>query len=184
MYDTGLNLLLAVSWSSVVRDQLESLRSLLVSSRVTIGLNAGKEDAAHIRNQMDSLKSENIDIGYTNNNASSWRERMEEPTLTLLHQYCKQPEHEDHLVFYMHSKGVTKDNAEYVFLCMLVCINIQCSAHTSYRAWSKVMFWRKYLEYYVIERPEYCIAALQTGQASTCGVDLANDRSHYSGNFW
>jgi hypothetical protein len=42
--------------------------------------------------------------------------------------------------------------------------------------------WRKYMEYFTLERWQECRAVLSDYE--TCGVELQGDDSHYSGNFW
>merc|ERR1719296_131436 len=54
------------------------------------------------------------------------------------------------------------------------------------KVWTYVyaLRWRKYLEYFLLERPSLCLTALSHG-ATSCGVELHDDPyTHYSGNFW
>jgi hypothetical protein len=150
-----------LDWQPIVADQLESLKGLLnEGANITVGINAEEQDAEHIKRMLSV--HDGMRVGYANHNRKDWPERMEVPTLTMLQQFCRAPEHHEHLVFYMHSKGVSKVGNK--------------------SQWRLVFFWRKYLEYYALEHPEYCIEALRTGQASSCGVDLTG--GHFSGNFW
>ena len=67
-------------------------------------------------------------------------------------------------ILYIHSKGVTHHNK-----------------HSEI----PVRLWRRYMEYFTIERWEDCIKALDT--VDTCGVDLtrsALELNFYAGNFW
>ena len=42
--------------------------------------------------------------------------------------------------------------------------------------------WRKYMEYFNLERWRDCVEVLT--EHETCGVELQSEDSHYSGNFW
>lgn len=82
-------------------------------------------------------------------------DRYEFPTLEYLHAFCKS--HEG-LVFYVHTKGV-----------------FRCNEGTT--------DWRRYMEYFIIERHADCIRALQS--RPVCGVNWQEvPWPHFSGNFW
>ena len=47
------------------------------------------------------------------------------------------------------------------------------------------LYWRKYLEYFLIEHPALCLEKILFQNASTCGANWHPIlRNHYSGNFW
>ena len=87
----------------------------------------------------------------------------EVPTLQLMFEHCQLPAHADHIVFYLHSKGV---------------------GHT----WPKYKWtqdWTRYMEAMLFEKPELCLHALLQGRAAACGVELYQiPFLHYAGNFW
>ncbi len=63
-------------------------------------------------------------------------------------------------VLYLHSQGVSKGGSE------------------------TVADWRRYMEYFLIEKYPKCLAKLEQGY-DTCGVNWTTaPRNHYSGNFW
>lgn len=84
----------------------------------------------------------------------------ERPTLLKLHECCVlNPE--DTLVLYLHSKGVT---------------------HSGDRL-ANVTDWCMLMEYFLIERWQDCVVALQ--DHDVCGVNWrTNPVPHFSGNFW
>lgn len=79
----------------------------------------------------------------------------ESDTLKLLWNTCQK---EDINVLYLHSKGVTKPN------------------------FNNVKDWANLMEYFLIEKHEQCLEALETHDV--CGVNYFNTKPHYSGNFW
>jgi len=85
--------------------------------------------------------------------------------------YCQRPDiDDDTVVFYFHDKGVSKYSQDW--------------RNTTDTVWtySRVLWWRKYLEYFTIEQPHLCLNALLEGNASACGPE--KNVNHYSGNFW
>lgn len=70
--------------------------------------------------------------------------------------------HEPTRVLYLHVKGAGREDLPSQF---------------------NVSFWRRYMEYFVLERWDYCWRALAGCDA--CGVDLNfNPWPHFSGNMW
>jgi hypothetical protein len=90
---------------------------------------------------------------------------FEVPTLTRLHDYCQA--NPLALVFYIHTKGATSMDI----------------SDTRIAVPQAVKDWRKFMEYFVIERHQDCIGALAKG-SSTCGANYMPGPPHYSGNFW
>jgi len=83
--------------------------------------------------------------------------RFEFPTLELLQNSCYRP---SCLCYYLHLKGVFSE-----------------------RQYPNVGNWRKYMQYFVVERHQECIAALRTHDV--CGVNWQRHPwPHFSGNFW
>lgn len=76
------------------------------------------------------------------------------------------------VVFYFHNKGASRYDQNW---------KKQLKKRGSY-AYS--LYWRKYLEYFTLERPNLCLTAFANG-AYTCGPEFQmSPRMHYSGNFW
>eukprot|EP00276_Gloeochaete_wittrockiana_P014523 CAMPEP_0184335916 /NCGR_PEP_ID=MMETSP1089-20130417/4409_1 /TAXON_ID=38269 ORGANISM="Gloeochaete wittrockiana, Strain SAG46.84" /NCGR_SAMPLE_ID=MMETSP1089 /ASSEMBLY_ACC=CAM_ASM_000445 /LENGTH=174 /DNA_ID=CAMNT_0026660817 /DNA_START=522 /DNA_END=1046 /DNA_ORIENTATION=+ len=88
---------------------------------------------------------------------------MEFFTLDLLRAHCQQKDSQKDIVYYFHSKGVTREKS--------ACVDD----------------WRKVLEYFVIERWSDCYEALATDVGDTCGpLFFHNFRAQrfYAGNYW
>ena len=77
------------------------------------------------------------------------------------------------VVFYFHNKGASKFKSNWK------------SQWNRSRTYSHSLYWRKYLEYFLIERPQLCLEELWFRNASTCGTNWHwRMKNHYSGNFW
>ena len=99
----------------------------------------------------------------------------EGPGLTLVRDYCQEQEAKQQpaVVFYFHNKGASKYNS-----------NWKSHLNTSW-TYSNSLYWRKYMEYFHLERPHLCLDKIINHGADTCGVMLhRRPYPHYSGNFW
>jgi hypothetical protein len=59
--------------------------------------------------------------------------------------------------------------------------------NTTDQGWtySRVLYWRKFLEYYTIERPHLCLDEILRKNKTACGCNLVRQNPpHYAGNFW
>jgi hypothetical protein len=65
------------------------------------------------------------------------------------------------IVFYFHNKGSSKFRTQ---------------------QYQKTLYWRKYMEYYLHERPSLCLNELLYKGAGMCGIMW--HKTHFSGNFW
>lgn len=94
-----------------------------------------------------------IEILFQNPNTALY----ENPTLTALRSRAAlRP---DTLLMYIHTKGITKQGNQ------------------------NVTDWTKYLEYFVIDNWQDCVAALK--ENDICGVNWRLDpKPHFNGNFW
>jgi len=69
------------------------------------------------------------------------------------------------MVYYFHNKGCTKE--------------------TKSNTYNNVLHWRRYMEWFIHEKPTLCLRAMLDYGASTCGVNFSpHPPFHYSGNFW
>lgn len=134
-------------WEQVVAEQLALIRTSGLYDRMT-RLFIGVVGPAC---QSFSPGDEKIEVVHRSPDLQEY----EFPTLKYLRSFCHS---NDGLVFYIHTKGIFRDN----------------EATTD---------WRHYMEYFVIERHEDCIRML--GQSDVCGVNWQIvPWPHFSGNFW
>lgn len=133
--------------------------------------------AAPVSNNEQDISNSNKDILLdeigkyidTNNHliqtVEATKKPWEGPAVNMVHEYCRnraEPQQQKNtIVFYFHNKGASKP----------------FSSHT--------LYWRKYLEYFLLERPQLCLGQLLYHNASTCGANWHPKlKNHYSGNFW
>jgi hypothetical protein len=139
-----------------VADQLQSISScgLLDVANISVGFYGLPPSLKTMRTMLQPL-SPAVSIGLVNSNSSSWSELGETGTLEMIRDYCRGDEggggddSGDKYAVYFHSKGVSRK----AYL-------------------SQTIHWRKYMEYFVLQKPQDCLAALNDGY-STCGVDWA-----------
>ena len=193
------------NWRDVVADQLTTLIScgvLDVARSLTISYSVSKAAAmgaaAELQRMVQTLTAgvaADVRLEMSTATEAPW----EADAIKLAAGHCKAESSrtsDQRLVFYMHNKGVTWHRPDWL-------------AHFGrYRTYARVLYWRKYLEYFLIQHPQWCISALVGGNhtsaghpdvvavlanvpnegAMTCGVDLHTCEGiappHYSGNFW
>lgn len=156
------------TWRAIFDDQVKTLRrSMLAACGVVTYVGLPDKTPWPIA---DACGSASFLRPYTPSPRQwSWGDTWEEEkTLAALYEYCKSPARSDSdLVAYTHDKGTriprSKDQNRFD------------------HQWD----WRKLHEYFILERPEGCIAALASGSASLCGSELSHLYGrHFSGNFW
>ena len=80
---------------------------------------------------------------------------------TLLNMYHFCTKHPEALVLYLHTKGVTRTKNQ------------------------NVRHWRRYMEYFLVDRWQDCVTAMTEENYDICGVDWKIEpKPHFSGNFW
>jgi hypothetical protein len=118
--------------------------------------------------------------------------RFESLTLGALRSFClQQVEHgnRDALVYYLHSKGVTRwrsaDEAKRYLLLRSCCFARFPLTNFLRSMPPRVLDWRQFMEHALFEKPQSCIDALLHQGAKVCGVNFRPDPlPHYQGNFW
>ena len=82
---------------------------------------------------------------------------FERPVLEYMRRFSETANPNDKF-YYLHSKGV------------------------SHKYHASIDDWNHFMEYFLIERYEHCLLALEEHDA--CGVNWGNNPKHFSGNFW
>lgn len=141
-------------WETIVREQLAIVATMTYDWSLTITYNGGG---------IQSLKTIVAEVLGEPEEPIRFIESSELPwegvAVKTVKEDCERKP-DDSIVFYFHSKGVTKGTN------------------------TNVRWWRKYMEWFTIQNPKWCVEALQNGSL-TCGVDLRYySEWHYSGNFW
>jgi hypothetical protein len=143
-------------WQRIVAEQYSRLKDSglhAASEKLVVGFIGG----AGRESELTALTGQDpkLDVFTTEDLAD-----YEFPTLTRVWREA-QISAEPFLCYYMHTKGASVVDPD---------VNEAVNA------------WRRYMEYFNIERWPDCAAILKN--YDTCGVELQSEDSHYSGNFW
>jgi len=97
-------------------------------------------------------------------------------TGTMKQQQKQQEQQKPTVVFYFHNKGASRYNSDWKNPSLI----------EDGKSYAHCLYWRKYMEFYLLERPETCLHRILKGGARTCGTMLRTEYTpmHYSGNFW
>ena len=183
------------NWVNIVHDQLDTLeqcglgyiatdltitfRNSFLPDNVTIQLLEGMLNQYNFTTSLQTIRFINADSSYP----------YEWTILQEIHNQCT-PDYKNNsplnridpwdsthkttmkrIVFYFHNKGCSRYNPSW--------------KTETYDSYYRVLLWRKYMEWFLHERPTLCIKAILLHGAMTCGVQLLTDPMvHYSGNFW
>jgi hypothetical protein len=167
------------NYKSVVTDQMETLDQCglgKAASNFILSYSGGElEDVQSLTRPYNLFVNES-GLGKPTTIVRSTEVPWEGPAMNLIYDHCHSRTVKDvtsqkpTIVFYFHNKGVstwTADWQDYI------------DRKSSY---SHSLYWRKYMEYFIFERPELCIDQIINKGAGSCGVHWL--RHHYSGNFW
>ena len=166
------------NWENIVRDQLHTLQTCglaFMTSSLTISYSNGHnntDNLVEILNEFDFTHS--LKISFIQAIAEPW----EAEVMASIARTCQT--HQGHgsddkklIVYYLHNKGCSRYTDDWQ------------DRWEDFLSYSKVLYWRKYMEWFLFERPTLCLRAILNHGASTCGVNLHSVPSwHYSGNFW
>ena len=173
------------NWRDVVRDQMRTLHrcglgQLISKMFITYSNNETVDE------ELTDLKSILSRYKFADNAIIEHNsiQPIEGAAITALHHECvnrvgMQPyppvlkdenitQTEKTVAFYIHTKGTSR-------------FNIRGGEWGSY---DKILAWRKYMEYFLIERPKLCIDKIINQGKFTCGSQFHVTVHHYSGNFW
>jgi hypothetical protein len=165
------------NWIHVIHDQLDTLERCglgYMAQDLTISVNTEApqtafDDIGRILNKYNfthSLQS----IHYLR---SEYPETYEWSIMQNMRDFCLQRTNSTipHILYYFHTKGVGKFEPDW--------------KPNGDDLYFKSLLWRKYMEFFQIERPTLCLGALLYHDARACGVQAQEwPTLHYSGNFW
>lgn len=168
------------NWRNIVYDQLTTIQSCGVGSAVaqifiTYSNNNTDNTLQHLIDIVNLFPSLAPKVSFDFSGGMP----VEGKPLNILRQYCldaktknndKEPENET-VAFYFHTKGSSRHRPNWRDL-------------TTKASYSRVLYWRKYMEYFLIERPEICMEKILLHGAQACGVYKLPRLLFYGGNFW
>ena len=167
------------NWRNIVLDQLRTLHKCGVG-----------ELASHLyvtysnnnrQNSVGELKAmfNRYPFARKTTFSPSLGQPVEGTAINALHSHCQKQEvcyqqHSSHdtVVFYFHTKGSSRWQKDW---------KKKIGSSFSY---SNVLAWRKYMEYFLLERPEICINQIINKGMYGCGSWWLPRKRFYGGNFW
>jgi hypothetical protein len=185
------------NWREIVRDQLRTLHQCGLADRLSRLYVSYSNDADPISNPVLELK----DLFQRRYPAlfaktefyRSAGQPIEGTAINALHARCvrdypmttsttstntngndnnKNGPNHDTVAFYFHTKGSSRYDAKW-------------QQHIGEKfSYSNILAWRKYMEYFTIERPDICIDHIINRGIWGCGVFWLPFRHFYGGNFW
>ena len=189
------------NWKRIVKDQLHTLETCglgYMASSLTISYSVGanstnsREVLAQILNQFAFTAT--LNISYVISTSVPWEKEAMHSISRTCHSINNKNESvtmqgDDEkkstasdtkkkvFVYYFHNKGVSKYNDD--------SWKDNCQQGVAIWTYCNVIHWRKYMEWFLLEKPTLCLRAMLYHGASTCGVNLHDfPKPHYSGNFW
>lgn len=148
-------------WKDILNDQLSVLQNtdlLSKTKKIFVGI-SGTEELPILDDKFEIIVRDPI-LG-----------NGEVETLKCLHKFCQtiQPSK----IWYIHTKGASN----------VPGTRSEHHGENTPQVIVNVDSWRKYMEYFIIEKHENCIAALD--EYDVCGVEYRLYRKpHFVGNFW
>jgi hypothetical protein len=161
------------NWKEIVEDQMTTLDVCglghLASSLTITFTNGEPQELRNVLAQYKFVSKVTLTL-MPGPNSAPWEFRA----MQSIYDTCDAIETEEQrdVIFYFHNKGASKYSPTWR------------DAMNATWSYSRSLYWRKYMEYFLLERPGLCLNLIANGGASACGVELHEHGPHYSGNFW
>jgi hypothetical protein len=161
------------NWRLIVKDQLHTLHNCGLGEALTHFYITYSNNNTH--NTLEELQSMVGRYPFTQQATFQFSpgQPVEGTAINAIHSHCRAKEQtlpeKEIVVFYFHTKGSSRyaDNWQ-----------------NKSRSYKQVLHWRKYMEYFTIERPQICIDHIINEKKYGCGVYWVNRAKFYGGNFW
>jgi len=177
------------NWREIVLDQLDTLERCglgYMASDMTISYsnpfpNTTEEEAIEeieqLLNRYNFASRLSSNVTFMNAGQVIPYERpIMEHMSTSCRRFINNHKNMTRIVFYFHNKGCSRYSEDN-------------ETDASYR-YQTIFYWRKFLEYFLLERPALCTRAILNYGTMTCGANAVTlveqkwNLKHYSGNFW
>lgn len=163
------------NWRDVVTDQLSTIATCglgaALKSIILSHSNATQDNLSEVTNMISDGKI-SAPIQFVEAPVLPY----EGPIMNTMRKKC-QTAGEKTIVFYLHNKGVSRYRSDWKTKDI-----DKPSSDWKTSPYAFLLYWRKYMEYFTIERPQLCINAILNGGAWACGVNMRP--THYSGNMF
>ena len=164
------------NWRKIVKDQLNTLFHCGLGA-VADHMYISYSNNSTAGEELDQLKAILNQYSFARDATILFNENqpIEGVAINSLHEECTQrvqsmdSPQSDTVAFYFHSKGNSVYDPDWE------SIDVWYSYIYS-------LYWRKYMEYFTIERPYLCMKQIFDNGKNVCGVLF--DEDHFSGNFW
>lgn len=170
------------NWKTIMWDQMHTLETCglgYMANTMTISYNVDPNSSS-----TEEVKAELIEllrqfhftkilkrIDYVEATSSPWEQEAIASISRTCHSSIMQNKRT--FVYYFHNKGASRYTEDWKSECI------------KEQGYCNVLHWRKYLEFFLIEKPALCLTAFLEKDAATCGVNLHKEPNwHYNGNFW
>jgi hypothetical protein len=164
------------NWKSIVFDQLRTLHSCgldKMASHTILSYSNG-----NLGDLLQTLNEPETKFATPNEIVHSVEVPWEGAALNAVYGFCQRQvaeKKEKTVVFYFHNKGASKYGPKWK----------ESLKRKAIWKYGNSLYWRKYMEYFLLEQPGVCIDKIVNHGAKTCSVLWSEDPSpHYSGNFW
>jgi len=172
------------NWREIIQDQFSLLESCglgYLASQITISYYnpiVGSTSNSSIQKLQEILRKYPFSSRLNSTFIDASRHYpYEQPILEATTYSCRQyaqkytSNQKTQIVFYFHNKGSSK--------------YAEPSDEERYKTYQNIYHWRRYMEWFLLERPTLCIRAILNHGTMTCGVNLQKEPSrHYSGNLF
>jgi len=173
----GYHIGMLKNWRVVVKDQLNTLFQCGLGS-VLDHMFISYSNNSTVDDELQELKSILNQFSFARDATVLYNEfqPIEGLAINLLHEDCTKRNassspHSDTVAFYFHTKGTSRFTSDWE------------SRMDMPWEYTHVMYWRKYMEYFTIERPYLCMKQILDNGKFTCGTH-AYHLGFYGGNFW
>ena len=173
------------NWKDIVKDQVNTLKEcglMDIVDKLMISYSNGRLD--ELFQVLDPLlqsnsnggggKVDRLNVNVTT--VKSFHVPWEGRAMNMIYEHCnKQSQPRNAVVFYIHNRGASRWTADWK----------EAMNTNKNFTYAHSLYCRKYLEYFLIERPALCLDKILLQSASTCGANWhPKMQNHYSGNFW
>lgn len=170
------------NWRDIVKDQLNTLFQCglgSVADHMYISYSNNNTAGVELR-ELESILDK-YTFARDATILHSHHQPIEGVAINSLHEECTKRVHSsnsDTVAFYFHTKGSSHYTPDWK------------STMDKMWTYSHALYWRKYMEYFTIERPYLCMKQIFDNGKFGCGVQFHAEvngnwpPSHYAGNFW
>jgi len=164
------------NWREIVEDQLSTLENCglgYMASSITLSYNNPQKNTpteSSIHQIQDVLKKYLFTSQVEVNFIEAASKTYERPIMEDIASFCQKSVDRINttIVFYFHNKGSSK--------------YVDKTETEEFDHYRNTQYWRKYMEYFLLERPTLCARAILNHGTMTCGVNMRKQPSrHYSG---